>query len=121
MGLHPDVDFGDEVQDKHTDMVRLAYGNINGFQATIINNSKVLVLHRWLWKYDVDGFFGVESNLNWKKMPPHGGLDEFFHSEMAMQTVASYNTHDNFGQNSKGYVWFGIWKLGIHSTKSWDR
>ena len=101
VGLHPDIDFGDRIQGKHKDVMQLAYGNINGFPATIINNSKVSALHGWLRKYDMDGFFGVEGNINWRKMPPYGCLDEFFRSETALRTVASFNTHKNLGRKQQ--------------------
>ena len=65
-------------------------------------NNKVNVICRWIQKYDVDGFFGVESNLNWKMMPQDGKLPELFRSKNAIHTVTGHNTHKNFGHRQQG-------------------
>jgi hypothetical protein len=43
-------------------------------------------------------FFGIEANINWKKMPKEGQLPELFRSENAIRTVASYNKFKNWGR-----------------------
>ena len=48
-------------REKNNDVVRIGYGNINGFLAVMINNPKVSALKKWMQKYDVDGFFGAEG------------------------------------------------------------
>ena len=91
VGIHPGQDFGMITREKNNDVVRIGYGNINGFPAVTINNPKVSALKKWMRKYDVDGFFGAEGNVNWKKMPTDGRLPEFFCLENALRMVAAYN------------------------------
>ena len=107
MGIHLGQDFGMIMREKNNDMVRISYGNINGFPAVMINNPKVSALKKWMWKYDVDGFFGAEGNVNWKKMPMDGRLPKFFRSENALRMVAAYNSHENYGQKQQGGT-FGL-------------
>ena len=78
IGIPPDQDFGLLQAEKQINMVWLGYGNINGFPGNVVSNTKVLALCHWIRKYDLDGFFGVKGNLNWKRMPPEGRLPEFF-------------------------------------------
>ena len=107
VGIHPGQDFGMITREKNNDVVRIGYGNINGFPAVTINNPKVSALKKWMRKYDVDGFFGAEGNVNWKKMPTDGQLPEFFRSENALRTVAAYNSHENYGRKQQGGT-FGL-------------
>ena len=93
--------------EKQSDMVRLGYGNINGFPGNVIGNMKVPALWQWIQKYDLDAFFGAEGNLNWKHMPLDGCLPKFFRLENELQTVAAYNTHEDFGQKQQGGT-FGL-------------
>ena len=102
VGIHLGQDFGMITREKNNDVVRIGYGNINGFPAVMINNPKVLALKKWMRKYDVDGFFGAEGNVNWKKMPTDGQLPEFFRSENALRMVAAYNLHKNYGRKQQG-------------------
>jgi hypothetical protein len=55
----------------------------------------------------LDAFFGVEANINWKKMLEEGQLLELFRSENAIRTVASYNTFENRGRKQQGGT-FGL-------------
>ena len=107
MGIHPGQDFGMIMREKNNDVVQIGYGNINGFLAVMINNPKVSALKKWMRKYDVDGFFGAEGNVNWNKMPTDGWLLKFFHLENALRTVAAYNSHKNYGQKQQGGT-FGL-------------
>jgi hypothetical protein len=67
----------------------------------VIGNEKVNAIRQYARKHDLDAFFGVEANINWKKMPEEGQLLELFHSENAIRTVASYNTFKNWAENSR--------------------
>ena len=83
-------------------MVRLGYGNINGFPGNVIGNTKIPALRWWIWKHNLDAFFGAEGNLNWKCMPPEGRLPKFFRLENKLRMMAAYNTHEDFGQKQQG-------------------
>ena len=72
MGIHPHDDFGLIPNEKNSDLVRIGYANINGFTANMIGNEKVNAIRRYARKHDLDAFFGVEANINWKKMPEEG-------------------------------------------------
>jgi len=102
IGVHPDTDFGSIPSSKPDDIVRLGFGNVNGIPPLWISNHKVNAIRRWIRKYDADGFFGVEPNLNWKKMPKDGKLPELFRSENAIRTISANNTHENFGRRQQG-------------------
>ena len=78
IGIPPDQDFGSLPAEKQIDMVQLGYGNINGILGNIVGNTKVPALRHWIRTYNLNSFFGVEGNLNWKCMPPEGRLPEFF-------------------------------------------
>lgn len=56
--------------------MRLGFNNVNGIPGRVRENSKVAAIQKWIKKFDVDGFFGVKSNLNWKRMPQEGKLQE---------------------------------------------
>lgn len=107
VGIHPDLDFGTIAKEKPADVVRLGFNNVNGLPATWISNNRVNAIRRWSRKHDVDAFFGVEPNLNWKKMPREGRLPELFRSENALRTTSSFNTHENFGKVQQGGT-FGL-------------
>ena len=83
-------------------MVRLCFGNVNGIPPKWISNNKVNAIRRWIRKHDADGFFGVEANLNWTKMPMEGKLPELFRTENAIRTITAHNTHENFGRRQQG-------------------
>jgi hypothetical protein len=95
-------DFGDPLGAKAEGHVRLAYSNIDGFPPYAANNPKANSLRRVIRSLEIDFFAGVESNLNWQQMPREGRLPEWFRSENALRTVASYNTHENFGRRQHG-------------------
>ena len=88
-------------------MVCLGYCNVASIPAKVVSNSKVNAIRKYACKNDLDGFFGIKANINWKGMPPEGQLLEFFHSENELQTVASYNTFENFGCKQQGGT-FGL-------------
>jgi hypothetical protein len=107
VGIHPHDDFGSIPNEKNSDLVRIGYANIDGFTANVIGNDKVNAIRRYARKHDLDAFFGVEANINWKKMPEEGQLLELFRSENAIRTVASYNTFENWGRKQQGGT-FGL-------------
>ena len=107
MGIHPHDDFGSIPNEKNSDLVCIGYANIDGFTANVIGNDKVNAIRRYARKHDLDAFFGVEANINWKKMPEEGQLPELFRSENAIRTVASYNTFENWGRKQQGGT-FGL-------------
>ncbi len=88
-------------------MVCLGYCNVSSILAQVVSNSKVNAIRKYACKNDLDGLFGIEANINWKGMPPEGQLLEFFSSENKLQTVASYNTFENFGHKQQGGT-FGL-------------
>jgi hypothetical protein len=70
---------------------------------------------------NLDAFFGVEANINWKKMPEEGQLPELFHSENAISTVASNNTFENWGRKKQGGTFglaFGQLASKVHDVGS---
>jgi hypothetical protein len=71
-------------------MVCLGYCNVAGILAKAVINSKVNATRKYARKNDLDAFFGIEANINWKCMPPEGQLLEFFHSKNELQKVASF-------------------------------
>jgi hypothetical protein len=77
-------------------MVCLGFNNVDGIPAKVTNNSKVNAIRRCALKNELDGVFGVEANINWKKMPDEGQLPELFRSEDAICTVASFNWLKNY-------------------------
>jgi hypothetical protein len=107
VGIHPHNDFSSIPNEKKSDLVRIGYAIIDGFMANVIGNDKVNAIRRYVRKHDLDSFFGVESNIKWKKMPEEGQLPELFHSENAIRTVASYNTFENWGRKQQGGT-FGL-------------
>jgi hypothetical protein len=95
-------DFGDPIGSKADGVVRLAYGNINGFHTAADHNPKAHELRRVIQSLDIDYYTGVEANINWTTMPRHGQLAEWFRSENALRTSASHNIHEQFGRRQHG-------------------
>jgi hypothetical protein len=102
MGVHPHLDFGLIPKMKNLDLFRIGYCNVNGFPATIIGNATINAIRQYSRKHDLDAFFGVEANINWKKMPEEGQLPKLFHSENVIFMVASYNTYKNWSRKQQG-------------------
>jgi hypothetical protein len=70
--------------------------------------SKVKTIRRYVRKNDLDGFFGAEANINWKKMSEDKGqLPELFWSENAIRTMVSFNRFENWGRQQQGGT-FGL-------------
>jgi hypothetical protein len=107
VGIHPHKDVGSIPKMKNSDIVRLGFNNVDGIPAMVTNNSKVNAIRRYAYKHDLDGFFGAETNINWKKMPDEGQLPELFHSEDAIRTVSSFNRFENWGRRQQGGT-FGL-------------
>jgi hypothetical protein len=91
VGIHPNKDIASILKVKNSDIVWLGFNNVDGIPATVMNNSKVNAIRRYVRKNDLDGFFGAEANINWKKMSDKVQLPELFHSENAIHTVVSFN------------------------------
>ena len=98
----PEADFGDSMTEKKDTVARLAFGNLDGFGTKAWNNSKAQELKAVIRHYEVDLFGGCEPNLNWKQMPAHGCLNEWFRTENALRTEVGYNEHENFGRYQQG-------------------
>jgi hypothetical protein len=103
VGIHPHKDVASIPKTKNSDIVRLGFNNVDdGIPVMVTNNSKVNAIRRYAYKHDLDGFFGAETNINWKKMPDEGQLSELFCSEHAIQTVSSFNRFENWGRRQQG-------------------
>jgi hypothetical protein len=59
---------------KNSDIVRLGFNNVDGIPVTVTNNSKVNAIRRYVRKNDLDGFFGAEANINWKRCLTKGNF-----------------------------------------------
>jgi hypothetical protein len=69
VGICPHLDLGSIPTVKNLDLLCIGYCNVNGFPATIIGNATVNTIRQYSRKHDLDGFVGVEANINWKMMP----------------------------------------------------
>jgi hypothetical protein len=98
VGIHPNKDVASIPKVKNSDIVRLGFNNVDGIPATVTNNSKVNAIRRYVRKNDLDGFFGAEANINWKKMSDEGQLPVLFRSKNAIHTVVSFNRFENWGR-----------------------
>ncbi len=107
VGIHPHKDVASIPKTKNWDIVRLGFNNVDGILVMVMNNSKVNAIRIYVYKHDLDGFFGAEININWKKMPDEGQLPELFCSENAIQTVSSFNQFENWGRRQQGGT-FGL-------------
>jgi hypothetical protein len=76
VGVHPHQDFGSLPSEKNVDLVQIGYCNVNGIPVHVVGN-------------DLDVFFGVEANINWKRMLEEGQLSKLFCSENAIHIVTS--------------------------------
>jgi hypothetical protein len=118
MGIHPNHDFRNIPKGKNADMVRLGYANVVGIPPRWTSNYKVNIISHYAWRHDLNGFFGMEMNLNWKWRLKEGQLLELFHAENAIHTISSYNTFENFGQQQQGGP-FGL-AFGQLASKAQD-
>jgi hypothetical protein len=107
VGIHPNKDVASIPKVKNSDIMRLGFNNVDGIPATVTNNSKVNAIRRYVRKNDLDGFFGAEANINWKKMSDEGQLPELFQSENAIRTMVSFNRFENWGRQQQGGT-FGL-------------
>jgi hypothetical protein len=76
VGIHPHYDFGLIPNEKNLALVCIGYANIDGFPANVIGNEKVNDIRRYARKHNLDAFFGIEANINWKKMLEEGQLHQ---------------------------------------------
>jgi hypothetical protein len=63
-GVSPEEDFGDSFGEKSDGIIRLAGGNFNGFNLSNFNNEKGNKVCQFCRIFDVDAFFGQESNVD---------------------------------------------------------
>lgn len=63
-GVSPEEDFGDSFGEKSDGIIRLAGGNFNGFNLSNFNNEKGNEVCQFCRIFDVDAFFGQESNVD---------------------------------------------------------
>ncbi len=89
--------------------LRLGYTNVAGFPVDALNNSKAMELRAFFAHHQIDIFAGCESNINWKKMPFHASLHEWFRSPEAFRCSFAHIIHDNFGRRQFG----GTFLLGF--------
>jgi hypothetical protein len=66
--------------------------------------ARIMLLGGMSEKNDLDGFFGAEANINWKKMSDEGQLPELFQSKNAIHTVVSFNRFENWGCQQQGHT-----------------
>lgn len=97
MGIHLNKDVTSILKVKNSNIVQLGFNNMDGIPVMVTNNSMVNAIRRYLRKNNLDGFFGAETNINWKKMSDKGQLPELFQSENAIHTVVSFNQFKNWG------------------------
>ena len=95
-------DVGDVLEERRDGFSRIAYGNVGGFHRKSTQNPVTNALRNWMKEAEIDQFNGVESNLNWRAMPRHGRLDEWFRSENALRVSAAHNTNENSGRKQYG-------------------
>jgi hypothetical protein len=91
VGIHPNKEVASIPKVKNSNIVWLGFNNVDGIPATVTNNSKVNAIRRCVRKNDLNGFFGAEANIKWKKMSDEGQLSELFHSGNAICTMVSFN------------------------------
>ena len=101
-GIHYTQDYGDTVGEKLLNVVRVAYGNIDGFPAVTHTNPKAVQLHHWFRCMEVDFFAGAESKINWARMPHSGRLPEMFRSENDLRSIAAFNSNESFALKQYG-------------------
>jgi hypothetical protein len=105
---------------KNSDIVRLGFNNVDGIPVMVMNNNKVNAIRRCVYKHDLDGFFGAETNINWKKMLDEGQLPELFCSENVLRSVSSFNSFENWGRQQQGGTFGLAFGLGSDNLGQWS-
>jgi len=97
----------------------ISFCNIGGFLALTKNNDKVLDLQHFLTSVEIDVFNRCESNLNWRVLPDHLQIKEWFHSADGCHSFAANNIHKQFGNfQFGGMFWIAAGHASCHITKS---
>ncbi len=76
-------------------------------------NEKVSNIKHFIVSSDLDLFGGCESNLNWRCLPEHLQLREWFHSADGCRSFATNNIHERFGHFQFGGT---FWIAAGHAT-----
>jgi len=76
-------------------------------------NEKVSNIKHFIVSSDLDLFGGCESNLNWRCLPDHLQLREWFHSAGGCHSFVTNNTHERFGHFQFGGT---FWIAAGHAT-----
>ena len=64
--LHPFIkNWGDCIKPKRREHIRIGFGNIDGLDTEILNNTSVKIIKGFLRKYEIDVFGAAEININW--------------------------------------------------------
>ncbi len=113
--LHPNhLPFGDPLPVPKPDSTfRVGFCNIGGFPVLSHHNEKVLDIKHFIVSSDLDLFGGCESNLNWRCLPDHLQLREWFRSADGCRSFASNNIHEQFGKSQFGGT---FWIAAGHAT-----
>jgi hypothetical protein len=82
-------------------------GNINGFNTLNFNNEKGNDMHQFCQIFDMDAFFGQESNVDWDLIPYSSQLESMFHTKGALVTIAAHNKHRQIARCQYGGT-FGL-------------
>jgi len=98
--LHPNyLPFGDPLPFPKPDSTfHVGFCNIGGFPAITQHNEKVSDIKHFIVSSDLDLFGSCESNLNWRCLPDHLQLREWFCSADGCRSFMTNNIHEKFGK-----------------------
>jgi len=113
--IHPHhLPFGDPLPSPKPDSTfRVGFCNVGGFPAIAHHNEKVSDIKHFIVASELDLFGGCESNLNWKCLPDHLQLREWFRSADGCRSFATNNIHEKFGKFQYGGT---FWIAAGHAT-----
>jgi len=97
----------------------VGFCNIRRFPAIAQHNGKVLDIKHFIASADLDLFGGCELILNWRCLPEHIQLKEWFHSTDGCHSFATHNTHKKFRKiQFGGTFWIATSHATGHITES---
>jgi len=113
--LYPNhLHFGDPLPSPKPDsLFQVGFCNIGGLPAIAQHNKKVLDIKYCIVSKELDLFGSCKSNLNWKCLPEHIQLKEWFWSADGCCMFAANNVHEWFGKFQFGGT---FWIAAGHAT-----
>ena len=88
--------FGDPLQEKGDDIIRLSWSNIGPLGFTYYDEDRIQEIRDYIRTNEIDVAGMAELKYNWSQVPYDKRPQQTLRSKTACTVITSHNTHENF-------------------------